>query len=120
MPARMAGQPAPTPPDGIQWSVRSTAKETAISKSTVQRWFDIIGEQPHRQRNFKLSNDPFSIEKVRNIVGLHLNPPDHAVVSCLDEKSQIQALNRTQPMLPVGLGYVEGETLNHMRHGTSR
>ena len=74
----------------------------------MQRWFDLFGVQPHRQRHFKLSNDPFFVEKVRDIVGLYLNPPDHAVVLCVDEKIQIQALQRTQPMLPMGLGYVEG------------
>jgi hypothetical protein len=64
--------------------------------------------QPHRQRTFRLSTDPFSVEKVRDIVGLYLDPPDKALVLCVDEKSQVQALDRTQPMLPIGLGYVEG------------
>lgn len=108
-----------TPPDGTHWSVRTLADETGISKSTVQRWFDLFGVQPHRQRHFKLSNDPFFIEKVRDIVGLYLNPPDHAVVLCVDEKSQIQALDRTQPVLPMGLGYVEGITHDYVRHGTT-
>lgn len=107
------------PPDGTHWSVRSMAKETGVSKSTVQRWFDLFGVQPHRQRHFKLSNDPFFVEKVRDIVGLYLNPPDHALVLCVDEKSQIQALDRTQPMLPMGLGYVEGVTHDYIRHGTT-
>jgi putative transposase len=66
--------------------------------------------QPHRARSFKLSNDPFFIEKVREVVGLCLNPPDKALVLCVDEKSQLQALERTQPVLPIGLGYVEGVT----------
>ncbi|MCY3940403.1 MAG: IS630 family transposase [Gammaproteobacteria bacterium] len=108
-----------TPPNATHWSVRSMAEHTGISKSTVQRWFDLFGVQPHRQRHFKLSNDPFFIEKVRDIVGLYLNPPDHAVVLCVDEKSQIQALQRTQPMLPMGLGYVEGVTHDYIRHGTT-
>ena len=95
------------------------AQHTGISKSTVQRWFHLFGVQPHRQRHFKLSNDPFFIEKVRDIVGLYLNPPDHAVVLCVDEKTQIQALQRTQPMLPMGLGYVEGVTHDYVRHGTT-
>jgi transposase len=99
--------------------VRSLAEETGVSKSTVQRWFELFGVQPHRQRHFKLSNDPFFIEKVRDIVGLYLNPPDHAVVLCVDEKTQVQALNRTQPMLPMGLGYVEGVTHDYVRHGTT-
>ena len=108
-----------TPPTATHWSVRSMAAHTGISKSTVQRWFDLFGVQPHRQRHFKLSTDPFFIEKVRDIVGLYLHPPDHAVVLCVDEKSQIQALQRTQPVLPMGLGYVEGVTHDYVRHGTT-
>jgi transposase len=107
------------PPDGTHWSVRSMAEHTQVSKSTVQRWFDLFAIQPHRQRHFKLSNDPFFVEKVRDIVGLYLNPPDHAVVLCVDEKTQVQALDRTQPMLPMGLGYVEGVTHDYVRHGTT-
>jgi len=107
------------PAAGTHWSVRTMAEHTGISKSTVQRWFNLFGVQPHRQRHFKLSNDPFFVEKVRDIVGLYLNPPDHAVVLCVDEKSQIQALDRTQPLLPMGLGYVEGVTHDYVRHGTT-
>lgn len=107
------------PPAATHWSVRSMAEHTGVSKSTVQRWFTLFGVQPHRQRHFKLSNDPFFIEKVRDIVGLYLNPPDHAMVLCVDEKTQVQALNRTQPMLPMGLGYVEGVTHDYARHGTT-
>jgi transposase len=107
------------PPDGSHWSIRTMAQETGVSKSTVQRWFDLFGVQPHRQRHFKISNDPFFVEKVRDIVGLYLNPPDHAVVLCVDEKSQVQALDRTQPVLPMGLGYVEGVTHDYVRHGTT-
>jgi putative transposase len=107
------------PADGSHWSVRSLAEQTGVSKSTVQRWFELFGLQPHRHCHFKLSNDPFFIEKVRDIVGLYLNPPDHAVVLCVDEKTQVQALNRTQPMLPMGLGYVEGVTHDYVRHGTT-
>ena len=107
------------PPQATHWSVRAMAEHTGISKSTVQRWFDLFGVQPHRQRHFKLSTDPFFIEKVRDIVGLYLHPPDHAVVLCVDEKSQIQALQRTQPVLPMGLGYVEGVTHDYVRHGTT-
>jgi len=98
---------------------RSVAKETKISKSTVQRAWKAFGIQPHRQKHFKLSNDPFFVEKVRDIVGLYLNPPDKAMVLCVDEKSQIQALDRTQPLLPLGLGYVEGVTHDYIRHGTT-
>ena len=95
------------------------AAHSGVSKSTVQRWFTLFGVQPHRQRTFKLSTDPFFTEKVRDIVGLYLNPPDHAVVLCVDEKSQIQALQRSQPVLPMGLGYVEGVTHDYRRHGTT-
>jgi putative transposase len=107
------------PPDTTQWTVRAMAEQTGISKSTVQRYFALFGVQPHRTRHFKLSTDPFFVEKVRDIVGLYLNPPDHALVLCVDEKSQIQALERTQPLLPLGLGYVEGVTHDYTRHGTT-
>lgn len=107
------------PPDGTHWSLRSMARQTGVSKSTVQRWFNLFGVQPHRQRHFKLSKDPFFIEKLRDIVGLYLNPPDHAVVLCVDEKTQVQALQRRQPLLPIGLGYVEGVTHDYIRHGTT-
>ncbi len=101
------------------WSVRLMAEAEGVSKSTVQRWFALFGLKPHRSRTFKLSSDPFFIEKVRDITGLYLNPPDHAIVLCVDEKSQIQALNRSQPTLPLGLGYVEGYTHDYIRHGTT-
>lgn len=107
------------PKDGTHWSCRSIAAETKISKSTVQRVWKAFGLQPHRQKHFKISTDPFFVEKVRDIVGLYLNPPDHAVVLCVDEKSQIQALDRTHPLLPLGLGYVEGVTHDYVRHGTT-
>ena len=95
------------------------AEQSGVSKSTVQRWFSLFAIQPHRQRYFKLSNDPFFVDKARDIVGLFLNPPDHVVVLCVDEKTQVQALNRTQPMLPMGLGYVERVTHDCVRHGTT-
>ena len=107
------------PPGGTHWSCRSIADETDFSKSTVHRIWSAFGLQPHRQKHFKLSNDPFFVEKVRDIVGLYLNPPDNAMVLCVDEKSQIQALDRTQPVLPMGLGYVEGITHDYIRHGTT-
>jgi len=107
------------PKDGTHWSCRSLAAETKLSKSTVQRVWQAFGLQPHRQKHFKLSTDPFFVEKVRDVVGLYLNPPDHAIVLAVDEKSQIQALDRTQPMLPLGLGYVEGVTHDYERHGTT-
>lgn len=106
-------------PDATHWSIRQLAKQSATSKSTVHRIWQAFGLQPHRQKHFQLSNDPFFVEKVRDIVGLYLNPPENAVVLCVDEKSQIQALERTQPMLPMGLGYVEGVTHNYRRHGTT-
>ena len=107
------------PVNATHWTTRSMATHCGVSKSTVHRWFELFGVQPHRQRTFKLSNDPFFIEKVRDIVGLYLNPPDHAVVLCVDEKTQVQALERTQPLLPLGLGYVEGVTHDYVRHGTT-
>jgi putative transposase len=107
------------PKDGTHWTCRSIAAETKLSKSTVQRVWKAFGLQPHRQKHFKLSTDPFFIEKVRDIVGLYLSPPDSAMVLCVDEKSQIQALDRTQPLLPLGLGYVEGVTHDYVRHGTT-
>jgi len=108
-----------TPKDSTHWTVRSIAKETKMSRPTVHRIWRAFGLQPHRQRHFKLSTDPFFVEKVRDIVGLYLNPPDKAMVLCVDEKSQIQALDRTQPLLPMGLGYVEGVTHDYIRHGTT-
>lgn len=108
------------PDDGsTHWSVRSVAAETGISKSSVARYFRMFGLQPHRSEGFKLSNDPFFIEKLRDVVGLYLSPPDNALVICVDEKSQCQALERTQPMLPMGFGYVEGVTHDYKRHGTT-
>jgi len=107
------------PTDGTHWSVRSAAAATGLSKSTVARMLTLFGVQPHRSKSFKLSTDPLFVDKLRDIVGLYLNPPDHAVVLCVDEKSQIQALERTQPVLPLGLGYIEGVTHDYVRHGTT-
>jgi putative transposase len=108
------------PTDGAtHWSVRSIAAETGISPTSVHRYFKLFGLQPHRAESFKLSTDPFFIEKLRDVVGLYLNPPENALVLCVDEKSQCQALERTQPMLPMGLGYVEGVTHDYVRHGTT-
>ena len=104
---------------GTHWTVRSAAQATGLSKSTVARMFALFGVQPHRSKSFQLSTDPLFVDKVRDIVGLYLNPPDHAVVLCVDEKSQVQALERTQPVLPLGLGYIEGVTHNYIRHGTT-
>jgi len=107
------------PKGSTQWSVRTIAKATRLSRASVHRIWRAFGLQPHRQKSFKLSTDPFFVEKVRDIVGLYLSPPENAVVLCVDEKSQIQALDRTQPMLPMGLGYVEGVTHDYVRHGTT-
>ena len=107
------------PKGATHWTVRSMAEHTQISRPTVHRIWSAFGLQPHRQRHFKLSTDPFFVEKVRDIVGLYLNPPDKAMVLCVDEKSQIQALDRTQPSLPMGIGYVEGVTHDYVRHGTT-
>lgn len=107
------------PEGATQWSCRDMAEATGISKSTVQRVWSTFGLKPHRQESFKLSTDPLFVEKLRDVVGLYLNPPENALVLCVDEKSQIQALERTQPMLPMGLGYVEGFTHDYERHGTT-
>jgi putative transposase len=107
------------PKNATHWTTRLISEQTSISKSTVQRVWSTFGLQPHRHKSFKLSNDPFFIEKLRDIVGLYLNPPENAVVLCVDEKTQCQALERTQPVLPMGLGYVEGVTHDYVRHGTT-
>ena len=108
------------PEDGAtHWSVRGLAAETGISKTSVHRFLQVFGLQPHRQDTFKLSTDPFFVEKLRDVVGLYLDPPDKALVLCVDEKSQVQALDRTQPFLPMGFGYVEGVTHDYRRHGTT-
>jgi putative transposase len=108
-----------TPRGHTQWSCRTMSESVGLSKSTVQRVWNAFGVQPHRQRKFKLSNDPFFVEKVCDIVGLYLHPPEKAMVLCVDEKSQCQALERTQPALPLGLGYVQGFTHDYVRHGTT-
>ena len=107
------------PKAATHWTVRELAAATGIGKSTVQRYLSLFGVQPHRSRSFKLSTDPLFIEKLRDVVGLYLNPPDNALVLCVDEKSQCQALERTQPVLPMGLGYLEGVTHDYYRHGTT-
>lgn len=108
------------PKDGsTQWSVRRAAQESGISKSSVHRYLQLFSVKPHRSESFKLSTDAFFIEKLRDVVGLYLNPPENALVLSVDEKSQMQALERTQPMLPLGLGYVEGVTHDYKRHGTT-
>ena len=108
-----------TPRGATHWSLRGMAKASGMSRSTVNRIWRAFGLQPHRSKAFKLSKDPLLIDKVRDIVGLYMNPPTHAVVLCVDEKSQIQALDRTQPLLPMRPGQVERHTHDYKRHGTT-
>jgi transposase len=108
-----------TPKGATHWSTRSMAKEVGLTQSAVLRIWKAFGLQPHRQDAWKLSKDPLFIEKVRDVVGLYLNPPERAVVLCVDEKSQIQALDRTAPILPMLPGVPERATHDYKRHGTS-
>src|SRR5712691_837243 len=108
-----------TPRGETHWSTRGLAKATGLSRMTISRIWHAFGLQPHRTDTFKLSPDPLLIEKVRDIVGLYINPPEHALVLCVDEKSQIQALDRTQPMLPLQPGQLERRTHDYKRHGTT-
>ena len=95
------------------------AKATGFSHMTISRVWRAFGLQPHRTETFKLSPDPLLIPKIRDIVGLYMHPPDHAVVLCVDEKSQIQALDRTAPLLPLRPGQAERRTHDYKRHGTT-
>ena len=108
-----------TPPGATHWSTRSLARATGLSRMTINRIWRAFGLRPHRSETFKLSPDPLLIEKVRDIVGLYVDPPDHAVVLCVDEKSQIQALDRTAPLLPMQPGQAERRTHDYRRHGTT-
>jgi len=108
-----------TPRDATHWSTRSMAAEVGLTQTAVSRIWRAFGLQPHRQNTFKLSRDPFFVDKVHDIVGLYLNPPERAVVLCVDEKSQIQALDRTAPILPMLPGVAERATHDYKRHGTS-
>lgn len=108
-----------TPKDATHWSSRDLAKKLGLSQSTVSRIWRAFGLQPHRQETFKLSTDPLFVEKTRDIVGLYLDPPVKAMVLCVDEKSQIQALDRTQPILPLAPGIPERRTHDYLRHGTT-
>jgi transposase len=107
------------PRGATNWSVRSMARATGLNHMAINRIWRAFGLQPHRTETFKLSPDPLLIEKVRDIVGLYINPPEHAVVLCVDEKSQIQALDRTQPLLPMRPGQAERRTYDYERHGTT-
>ena len=107
-----------TPPGETHWSCRTMAKAQGVSPATVQRIWDAHGLQPHRTKAFKLSNDPLFTEKLTDVVGLYLNPPEKALVLCVDEKSQIQALDRTQPSLPMKRGRAGTMTHDYKRNGT--
>ncbi len=108
-----------TPADATHWSTRSMAKATGLSQSAVSRIWRAFGLKPHLSESFKLSPDPQFIDKVRDIVGLYLNPPEAAVVLCVDEKSQIQALDRTAPVLPLLPGTPQRRTHDYRRYGTT-
>jgi transposase len=107
------------PADATHWSSRSMAEESGVSVSSVQRIWRAFGLQPHRIETFKLSTDPQFVAKVRDVVGLYVSPPEHAVVLCVDEKSQIQALDRSQPMLPMRPGQPTRRSHDYKRHGTT-
>jgi transposase len=108
-----------TPKDATHWSVREMARASGLSRSTVARIWRAFGLKPHLVEHWKLSNDPQFIDKVRDVVGLYLNPPEAAVVLCVDEKSQIQALNRTAPILPLLPGTPQRQSHDYTRHGTT-
>jgi transposase len=117
---RVLARTLETQPQGAtHWSTRSLAQATGLSQSSISRIWRAFSLQPHRSESFKLSRDPLFIDKVRDIVGLYLNPPDRALVLCVDEKSQIQALDRTQPVLPLAPGLPERRTHDYVRHGTT-
>jgi len=108
-----------TPPDATHWSTRSMARTLGLSQTAVSRIWRAFGLQPHRTESFKLSTDPFFVDKVRDVVGLYLDPPERAVVLCVDEKTQIQALNRRQPIFPLLPGTPERRSHDYQRHGTT-
>ena len=107
------------PRDATHWSTRSMAEASGLSHMTVQRIWKAFGLEPHRSKTFKLSTDPQFVEKVRDIVGLYLAPPERGLVLCLDEKTQIQALDRSQPVLPMRPGQAERRSHDYLRHGTT-
>jgi len=107
------------PPEATHWSTRSLARRSGLSQSAVSRIWRAFALQPHRAETFQLSKDPLFLEKVRDIVGLYLHPPDQALVLCADEKTQIQALDRSQPLLPMRPGQAERRTHDYVRHGTT-
>ncbi len=107
------------PSGATHWSTRTLAHAMGMSQTAISRIWRALGLQPHRQETFKLSTDPMFVDEVRDIVGLYLDPPRRAMVLCVDEKSQIQALDRTQPMLPLAPGMPERRTHDYVRHGTT-
>jgi transposase len=108
------------PPDGgTHWSTRNMAAAVGLSQTAISRIWRAFGLQPHRVEHFKLSKDPQFVEKIRDVVGLYLDPPEHAIVLCVDEKSQIQALDRSQPILPLMPGVPERQSHDYKRHGTT-
>jgi transposase len=107
------------PRNATHWSTRKMAQATGLSQNAIVRIWNAFGLQPHRTKSFKISEDPLFIGKVRDIVGLYMNPPAHALVLCVDEKSQVQALDRTQPLLPLEPWQVERHTHDYARHGTT-
>lgn len=107
------------PTAATHWSTRALSQQVGLSQSAIVRIWRSFGLQPHRSETFKLSTDPYLVEKVRDIVGLYLNPPEHAIVLSVDEKSQVQALDRTQPILPLRPGLPEQRTSDYQRHGTT-
>jgi transposase len=107
------------PANSTHWSTRLMAAETGLTQNAIVRIWHAFGLQPHRVENFKFSKDPQFIEKVRDIVGLYMNPPDRAIVLCVDEKSQVQALNRTQPILPLAPGVPARQSHDYERHGVT-
>ena len=108
-----------TPKDATHWSIRSMAAKSGLSHTTIRRIWAAFGLQPHRSETFKLSTDPLFVDKVQDIVGLYMSPPNRAVVLCVDEKSQIQALDREQPVLPMAPGVAERRTHSYIRNGTT-
>lgn len=107
------------PRDATHWSTRSMARESGMSQTAISRIWRAFGLKPHLVETFKISSDPFFVEKVRDVVGLYMSPPQNAIVFCVDEKSQIQALDRTQPLLPMQPGQVERRTHDYKRYGTT-
>src|SRR3546814_20983884 len=108
-----------TPTDATHWSIRAMAAKSGLSHTTSRRSWGAFGLQPHRSETFKLSTDPLFVDKVQDIVGLYMSPPNRAIGLCVDEKSQIQALDREQPVLPMAPGVPERRTHTYVRNGTT-